>query len=229
MPPTVDIVIKSYPPDYGWLAYCLKSIAKYASGFNDVIVMLPRSAPLNLTLEKTVYLDTPEGYLQQQVAKLNADLHTGADYVLHVDSDMVFTRSFSPKDFFHAGKPIWSIGPFDPESKKAWYHVMAKCLQECPPYEFMRKCAVLVPRDLYAKLREFIEQTHCISMDAYVMSQPGHEFSEYNCLGFYAWLKHRDRFHWQEINGKEDWPWIQHWSWGGLTPEIRQKLEEITK
>lgn len=230
MTPVVDIVIKSYPTDYQWLAYCLKSIAKYCRGFNDVIVMLPRSHPLNLTLEKVVLLDAPEGYLAQQVAKLNADKHTQADFVLHVDSDMVFTREVTPDYFFKDGKPIWAIGDFDPVSKLAWYHVMAKCLQEAPEHEFMRKCAVIAPRWLYSEFRGFIEARHGMSMDAYVMSQPGHEFSEYNCLGFFSWLKHREAFHWHDTlkDGVPEWPWSQKWSWGGLTPDIKAELERIT-
>ena len=178
---TTDIVIKSYPKDYGWLAYCLSSIQKFATGFNDIIVMLPRSAPLALTCEKVVLLDTPENYLSQQVAKLNADLHTKADYILHFDSDMIFTRPVTPADFFRKGKPSWAITEWGSipgkAEKKAWYHVMAKALQEAPPYEFMRKCGILAPRWLYAEFRAFIQETHGISMEAYVMNQPANELS----------------------------------------------------
>jgi len=228
--PCVDIVIKSYENDYGWLAYCLKSIARYCTGFNNVIVMLPRSHPIDLTLEKVVLLDTTESYLGQQVCKLNADLHTQADYILHVDSDMVFTRPITPDYFFRGKRPIWVIGEFDSVSKHAWYHVMAKCIQDAPPFEFMRKCAVIVPRWLYAEFRAFIEATHGMSMETYVMSQPGHEFSEYNCLGFFAWIKHRESFYWHNTatEGVPDWPWQQFWSWGGLTPEIKAELDRIT-
>ena len=224
------IVIKTYPKDYGWLAYCLKSIAKYCTGFSEVIVIRPREHPLGLTAETEVPVDIPEGYLSQQVCKLNADLHTKADFVLHVDSDMVFTRPVTPDYFFHEGKPVWVTGSFDSISKKAWFHVMAKCLQACPPAEFMRKCAIIAPRWIYAEFRKFIEATHNMTMEAYIMSQPGHEFSEYNCLGFYAHLHHPEAFHWVDLDKEPtpDWPFVQKWSWGGLTPEIRAELEQIT-
>jgi hypothetical protein len=233
--PTVDIVIKSYPADYPWLAYALRSLQKFATGFNDIIVLLPKSSPLNLTAEKVVYLDAPEGYLQQQVAKLNADRHTQADYIVHWDSDMIATAPFTPDIFFHNGRPVWTMTPWGDMpgqvEKKAWYHVMAKCLQECPPYEFMRKCAIIAPRWLYAEFRAFIEATHGMTIEAYVMNQPGHEFSEYNCIGFFAWLKHRDKFHWHDTtkDGVTAWPWKQFWSWSGLTPEIKAEIETLLK
>jgi len=222
---TVDIVIKSHPADYQWLGYCLRSIQKFATGFNQVIVMLPRSAPLKLTAETVVYLDVDENYLSQQVAKLNADQHTKADYCLHFDSDMIFTRPVTPDYFFKDGKPVWTITQWGDipgrVEKKAWFHVMAKALQECPPCEFMRKCAIIAPRWLYPEFRKFIEETHGITMDAYVMNQPGHEFSEYNTLGFFAWLKHREKFHWHdtEIDGVPEWPFKQYWSHSGMKHE----------
>lgn len=230
----VDIVIKSFAPDYGWLAFCLRSIQKFATGFNKVIVMLPRSAPLTLTAEDVVLLDSSESYLSQQVAKLNADHHSEADYILHIDSDCCLTAPLTPDYFFKNGKPIWVITPFDaaPEDeKKAWLHVMVKCLRQMPPYEFMRKNVLIVPRFLYIEFRKFIEQVHGCSMDAYVMSQPGREFSEYNCLGFFAWLKHRDVFYWHDttIDGVPEWPFRQGWSWGGLTSKIREELEGILR
>lgn len=230
----VDLVCKSYGKDYPWLSFALKSVQKFCTGFNQIMVLLPRSEPLNLTAETVVYLDTQESYLHAQVAKLNADLHTEADYLVYFDSDMVFTRPINPRFFFREGKPIWVMSPWDSlykgGEKKAWYHVMAKCLQEAPPYEFMRKCAVIVPRHVLQGFRDFIQRTHGCSMDHYVVSQPGNEFSEYNCLGFYCWLFHRDEFYWHDTSkeGVPVWPFKQFWSWGGLTPEIRTELENIT-
>jgi len=228
--PTVDLVIKSYPADYQWLSLCLRSIQKFATGFNQVIVLLPRSDPLPLTAETVVYLDAPEGYLAQQVAKLNADQHTQADYIVHFDSDMVFTRPVTPDFFFKDGKPIWVVTPFQDKEMRAWMHVMVKCFHKMPPYEFMRKCSIVAPRWIYAKFREFIQDYHGVTMEQYVMNQPANEYSEYNCLGFFAWLHHREVFHWHdtEIEGC-DWPFRQFWSWGGLTPEIREEIESILK
>ena len=41
MKPTIDIFIKSHKPDYKFLQYCLQSIAKYATGVNKIILVVP--------------------------------------------------------------------------------------------------------------------------------------------------------------------------------------------
>lgn len=226
------IVIRSYEKDFPWLVYCLRSIAKFASGFSEIVVVVPDGQnPPTGTNERVVHVfDGQPGYLCQQRDKLKADLFTDADFILHLDSDMILTAPVTPEFFFKKGKPVWTVTPWSVlggEEKKAWYHVMAKALQECPPYEFMRKCAIIAPRELYGEFRAHLEKLHGIEMTAYVMNQPGHEFSEYNCLGFYAWLYHRDKFHWHDttIDGVPKWPFEQRWSWSGLTNKERNEIE----
>lgn len=195
--------------------------------------MLPRSHALSLTSETVVLIDSEESYLGQQVAKLNADLHTQADYIVHIDSDCVFTKPITPDYFFHGGLPLYAITPFHKASKDeqfTWLHVMTKAVRQMPPYEFMRRNCIIYPRFIYQAFREFMQFTHGMTMEQYVMSQPGNEFSEFNCLGFFAWLNYRDAFHWHntETDGVPEWPWRQFWSWqeGGVEPS-RKELEEI--
>lgn len=230
---TVDIVIKSYPADYPWLAYCLRSIQKFASGFNNIIVLLPRSAPLTLTAETVVYLDVEENYMTQQVAKLNADFHTEADFILHIDSDCIFKQPVTPETFMVNGKARWLMTPWAdcPDAEKAWMHVMVKCCRTMPTHDFMRKSTLIVPRWAYAEFRSFIQKTHGVTMDAYVMNQPGRDFSEYNCLGHYLYTNHRDRIHWHDTAVSGHVPQVenQEWSWGGLTSEIKAKLDTLLK
>ena len=38
---TTDIFIKSYRGDFEWLPGCLHSIQKYATGFRDVVIVVP--------------------------------------------------------------------------------------------------------------------------------------------------------------------------------------------
>jgi hypothetical protein len=229
------IFIRSYERDYPWLEYCLRSIQKFATGFWEIVICVPegQDGPLkHLTAEQVVTThDGQPGYLCQQLNKLQADLHTpGADYVLHFDSDMMFTAPVTPEFFFKDGKPVWVVTPWSVltgDEKKAWMHVLVKALQEFPPYEFMRKCATMVPRWLYAEFRAHMEKLHGVTIEQYVMNQPAHEFSEYNCLGFYAWLYHRDKFHWHDttIDGVPKWPFRQRWSWSGLTQQERNEME----
>jgi hypothetical protein len=232
--PSTCIFIRSYQQDLNWLSYCLRSLHKFASGFTEIMVAVPGNEfPLfsHLTAETVIPVhDADPKYLCQQATKMYADAHTGADAILHFDSDMIMTAPVTPDFFFKDGKPIWVITPWTTiygDEKKAWFHVMAKALRECPPYEFMRKCAVIVPRWIYAEFRAHMEKVHGIPLDAYIMSQPGHEYSEYNCLGFYAWLYHRDKFHWHDtsVDGVPTWPFRQFWSYSGLTQQERNEME----
>ena len=225
-----SIFIRSYAKDFHWLAYCLRSIQKFATGFSEIVIACPESdAPLlsHLTEERVIPVHNgPPFYLQQQVDKLKADLHTRADYIVHVDSDMIFTRPVSPADYMRDGNPIWVVTPFMDKEMRAWMHVMVKCFHKMPPYEFMRKCSIIAPGWIYEEFRKFIQEYHGISMEAYVMNQPGNEFSEYNCLGFFAWLNFKDKFYWHDTEKEgADWPFKQYWSYSGMTPGERQEIE----
>src|SRR5206468_8669427 len=35
----VDIFIKTYPGDYVWLEYCIRSLMKYARGFRQIVIV----------------------------------------------------------------------------------------------------------------------------------------------------------------------------------------------
>lgn len=228
------IFIRSYAPDFQWLSYSLRSIQKFATGFCDILIAVPQQdVPKlsHLTVEKVVGVhDGQPGYLCQQNDKLHADMHTRADLVVNLDSDTLFTRPVTPATFMRNGKPLWLITPwhtFLGDEKKAWFHVLAKALQECPPFEFMRKNTITIPRWAYGAFREHMQKLHGITLTEYIMSQPAREFSEFNTIGFYLWLYHRDKIHWHDtsIDGVPESVEHQRWSWSGLTPEIRAEIE----
>ncbi len=230
------IFIRSFRRDFPFLHYCLRSLQKFAVGFSEIIVAVPYDdVPLisHLTAETVIGVhDAQPGYLGQQQDKLNADRHTKADYIIHIDSDCLITEPITPEYFFKDGLPSYTITPFEQareDQKKAWLHTMVKAIRKMPEHEFMRRNCIIYPRFIYAEFREFMLKTHGLPMEAYVMSQPNNEFSEFNVLGFYAWLYHRDALHWHntETDGIPQWPWIQHWSGEGVTPEIRAQYERI--
>lgn len=230
------IFIRSYAKDFPWLQYCLRSIQKYSTGFSEVIVAVPeQDVPLlkDLTAETVIGVhDVQPGYLGQQISKLTADHHTQADFILHFDSDCVFTKPVTPAALMVNGYARWLYTPWeelDAQAKRTWYGVMAKCLLESPPYEFMRKACIIAPRWAYAAFRGFIQATHGMSMEDYVLQQPSNQFSEFNCLGFYLWLHHRNEIEWHDTRaGLPDYGEIQHWSWSGISPNIRKQLEGAT-
>lgn len=231
---TTAIFIRSYAKDFEWLSFCLRSIHKFATGFCDVVIAVPQQDVhklRHLTVEKVIGVyDGQPGYLCQQNDKLHADMHTKAERIVTIDSDTIFVRPVTAETFMREGKPIWMMTPWDAmkggDEKKAWFHCMCKAIQECPTHEFMRKCTPMLPRWAYAKFREFMQQTHGITLTQYIMSQPKHEFTEWNTIGFFLYLYHRESFFWWDttlLGLPEKWE-DQRWSWGGLTPQIKNEF-----
>jgi len=245
--PACDIFIKSYPGDYEWLKYCLRSIDKLATGFRRIVLIVPQvneawmcqpgmgnllSIPLNAPLNVKDVREPENGYLFQQVCKLNADKYTDADFVLFMDSDCVFTRPVTPETFMRNGKPIWLMTPLDKarrDQREAWVPVMTKWMNKVPEYEFMRRHPFMFPHWFFDKIRGFCAQQHNQALDGYIMRQPGRAFSEFNCAGFLAYEHFRDRFSWLNTETDEvpSATILQKWSPGGLTDAIEAELENI--
>lgn len=231
---TTDIIIKSYRGDFPWLPYCLRSIQKFATGFRDIVIIIPETDSLDhLTVERVVKVREPEGdgYMAQQVVKLHADTYTDADFILHIDSDCLFTRPSTPEDFLVDGKADWWITPManaSENARAAWIGPMRKCVGLEPEFEYMRRNTMMVPRQAYGLFRDFIHEKHGVSTEHYVMNQNGRQFSEYNSLGFFLHTHHPDMVHWR--NTEDGFPQPrerQFWSWGGLTPEVKAEINEI--
>jgi hypothetical protein len=62
-----------------------------------------------------------------------------------------------------------------------------------------------------------------------VLAQPPRGFSEFNALGAFAWVHHREAFAWREVPPEEPnegycrW----YWSWSGITPEVESEVERL--
>ena len=207
-----DIFIKTYPRDKMWHEKCLESVALNCSGFRAIV-------------EDCDQIDG-DNYLYQQVAKLNADTKSTADYFLVTDSDTLFTVKITPDTFFSGSKSIWYYAPKEEvlaadSGTKKWFDCMERFLGVAPQHEFMRRQPFFVPRWLLQAFRSFCWRKHGMSVRDYVMQQQ--YFSEWNCLGFYAYTYHRGAFEW-----KTDGPVVcrQFWSPYNQSDADRQALFE---
>jgi hypothetical protein len=228
---TTSLFIKSYRGDFRWLTYCLRSIQKFATGFQEIVIVIPDTDNLDhLTAERVVKVkESGTPYLFQQVVKMYADTYTDADFISFVDSDCIFVEPVTPETFMTDGKVNWLYTPWEhiPEDVK-WREVMQKCLGEDPPAEMMRRHPQMIPRWALEEFRGFVAQKHGVSLEHYILSQPGRSFSEFNVCGFYLWLYHHDKIHW--INTEDYLPptvLSQYWSWGGITPEIEAEVKTL--
>ena len=235
-----DIFIRSYYKDLEWLGYCLASIDRFCSGFRSVIVVVPQASWSRLRelghVASNVRFDVCDNYrddyLGQQVTKLHADLYTDADLICHVDSDCIFARPFSPADLLHESRcrilmrPIESLGHLRPWQRPTETFLGWKIL-----YDFMQHPPFTFPRRIYAEIRNHVLRVHSIDLPRYITSQPPRGFSEFNVLGAYAYERHRDWFTWVDVTADISREYAArcqwYWSWGGLTPKIRQEIEIV--
>jgi hypothetical protein len=224
---SVDIFYRSYSGDFNWLALSLLSVKKYAHGFGKVHIAIPASdIGLLPKCDGEVHLIEPkakDGYMDQQITKLYADEFCKAEYVMHLDSDCILTKDVSPMDLFLDGKPVYlrEDGCVSP-----WMDISARSLGWRDSYEYMRRLPITYPRWLYGEFRAFMASKHGMSLDQWVANQPGHEFSEFNTMGQWAYEFHRSEFTWLE---PKDVPSFckQYRSWDGLTDEAREQIKVI--
>lgn len=228
---TTDIFIRSYVNDLCWLTYSLKSINQRAKGFRDIHIVVPQGQAehlKHLTLEKIhecpIYGDD---YLGQQITKLMADTYTDADFILHIDSDTVFTQDVTPDTFVVDGKPIIYHEPYSKVGLEPWYPVVSEVLGWAPENEFMRRFPFVYPRWIYKLLRGYIEEKYSMSFEQYVVNRPYRSFSEFNIIGEYAWKKHHDQFEWRDPLADPTYV-RQFRSWDGLDQHL-EEIEELTK
>lgn len=112
----VTMFIKTYAKDFPWLHYCLKSIKKYAHGFDRLVVAANQEdirtfmgnqewmnmfndEAINLELKLTEpYMD---GYIGQQIAKIKAYeiCHQKNGIILFMDSDCILIDEMSVDDY----------------------------------------------------------------------------------------------------------------------------------
>ncbi len=239
---TTDIFLRSYAGDLEWVPYALRSIHKFVTGIRDIIVCVPANdyaefKALRFTREILVSsrFDDRNGYMDQMNDKLQAFLYTDADTILFWDSDVIAIRPFSPSDLLIDGKPRWLITPYaklvkaDGTPDVPWQPITERALKCQVAYEAMRAHPLLAPAEALISFRMFMEKTHGTSLGEYIARQSNRDFSEWNALGAWGFYYAPQYFSfWNtEENGVPE-PFVkQNWSWGGITPEIREEMERI--
>lgn len=241
------ILIVSHQKDYQWLSYCLRSIAKYASGFDEIRLAIPYtdSGPLtydvlrqysgSIPLHVSLHDQWPEnGMLFHEWLIIDADeLCPEADFIAHIDSDCFFTEPVTPGDYFVDGKPVLLYGEYEWLAKRFstpallfWRDVTQKALGGGVVYEFMRRHPAVHYRKTYRTTRDAIERHTGKDAASYIRSCQGvwpHGFAEFPTLGEVAWRHFHDDYHWiDHANGRPHDKLIQFW--GHAAPELPQKI-----
>lgn len=237
-----DIFIKSYPKDYPWLEYALRSIRKFVTGYRQIILVIPTRTGINPDLLNDADIDVwlrPEmdpGYLWQQACKLMAPGFSDASLWLYHDSDCIYTKPFHPQDMLTADGRIRLLktpyavierdyqkqGKFFP-----WRGPTQTVLNRPVEFEYMRRFPFLIPTNVIRGFRHHIRSLHGMYPEEYIMGQKS--FSEFNALLAYADFEHRNSFEFQNTEELKELPPTvirQFWSHAGIEAH-RAEIEGI--
>lgn len=96
----IDIFYKSYAKDFEWLYYSLKSIKKYLTGYNKIVIVIPEQDKDllqhalidDLDCEVNLVDEYGNGYIYQQFIKMTAHKYCASKFILYSDSDLVFNK-----------------------------------------------------------------------------------------------------------------------------------------
>jgi hypothetical protein len=226
----VDIFIRTYSKDLEWLAYALKSIHKNVTGFRQVIVAIPNDKLLkHLTLEKVVEVeDLPDGYIGQQMTKIQAWRYTDADAVLFWDSDTVALEKVDVSEFFKEGKPIIYKTKYS-SIDTPWQPITEAAIGDKVEWEYMRRMPLLYWRDTLVNTEQLLFQIHDCSLKEYLGNLKHRAFSEFNTIGALAEKHEAERYEFIDTETGDMTPVKikQFWSWGGITNEVKKEIERI--
>lgn len=239
---TTQIFIVTFAPDFQYLKFCLRSLVKFAQGFNGVRILVPtqdRTALESLVAEVPGTAGLPvicltgdewpgQGMLWHMMQILLTDQWCPyADFVLHLDADCVFTEPVTPDYYIKAGdKPILFYESFASLGVKhtevlRWQEVTRNCLPFDPPYETMRQHPEIYHRTLYEQTRKRIQEKTGESVETYLRKQRNEypqTFCEFVTLGNVAMHDFPAQYNLYDV-GKLPWPHAKlHQAWSHRPP-----------
>lgn len=236
-PPKVSIFIRSYAKDRPWLEYCLQLLEQRAD-VSDITVVIPRTdekafADFHWRGVWVQFVDriSPDGYVDQQASKCYADRYCGGDFILHVDSDMLLTRTLDLGSYFEGGKPKLIFRRWEEcGTAICWRQITKDALRAAPQFEFMPCCGIVYHRSTHELFRRYIEGVHGTRFDAFIKGRPHRYFSEFNALGNFSHLFTPDAYSFVRCQGpgvdSYPRPFRQFFSHDGVEKH-REEIERI--
>jgi hypothetical protein len=230
----VSIYIRTYKRDIAWLDFCLQSIHRNLKGWDEIVVGVPAGQESHLRhLEGERKVSCPrfrEDYVGQQVAKLQAHRHVRGDYVLFVDSDVVFLPGADVRDFLDDGKPVIGKVRYEAMARRGeaavkWQAAVENLFGRKPEWEYMRSHGARLYHT--ATLRAL--EARFPELETYARGVPKRLFSEFNLLGYFAEQHEPERYRFVDAD-TEPMPAPrsrQFWTVDGLTPATLAELAAL--
>ena len=215
----VDIFIRTYHADLKWLEHALRSIQMHVTGYRQIIVAIPNAKLLShLTVEKVVEVeDLADGYIGQQLTKMEAWKYTDADAVVFWDSDVIACEPVDVSEWMKDGKPLIYKTRYS-EIEAPWKPITEKAVGFEVEWEYMRRMPLLYRNETLRNCCEYMEGLHGKSVKDYLKLVPHRSFSEFNVMGAFAERYESDGYVFQDTSAVElpKNKVRQFWSWSGL-------------
>lgn len=215
----IDIFIKSYYKDFKWLRYSIKSIAKFATGFNKVIILIPRTdlndfnrlveIPNGLNIEIHLLDEYGNRYLYQQWCKMNAHNYSKAEYIMFIDSDCIFYKPIDISKLVENKSKILYTDYSKVGDAICWKAPTENFMNEPQQYEFMRRNGLIY-------LRSSLETIHSLVPNLQDIIMNSERFSEFNAIGAWCFKNEKDKYNFVNTDNweYEDEVVMQGWTWG---------------
>jgi hypothetical protein len=241
---STSIFIRSYRGDFQWLRYCLRSIRKFVSGFDEIALVIPTTDRGELPADVAAMADRlhlrteqTHGYIDQQITKLRAHHYTTSERILFVDSDCVFFQPCTVDDFTRDGKPLllktayevfrrYEIETGKRQNVLCWQKITENLIGFPVEFEYMRR----IPMMHLAETLACIEAQYPHLMDK-ARRIRDNSFSEFNIMGAIAEKYLADHYVFSDTESEPLPPKYceQYWSWGGMSNELKETLECVCK
>ncbi len=192
----IDIFIKSYYKDFKMLNYCLKSIEKYLTGYNKIVIVIPKKdyqiyqsiVHTNLPIELHVVEEYGDGYLYQQFIKMTAYKYCDSQFIMYVDSDCIFDKHINIQSLVSNGQPEILYTHYSKvEEAICWKQCTERFMNDVVEFEFMRRLPLIYHR-------ETLETIHNLEPNLESVVMNSGRFSEFNALGAWAFVHQKDKY-----------------------------------
>jgi glycosyltransferase involved in cell wall biosynthesis len=226
----ISIFIRTYRNDLKWFEYCIEGIKKNLSGWGEIVVCVPvgqnhyfkKHEKEFKFVNSKIYKDD---YIGQQISKLEAWKHCNGDYILYVDSDVIFFKGAKVEDYFLNNKPVILKHRYELVGEaKVWQPVVEKLFQDKVEYEYMRRAPQLFHKSTVKRFSEAFPD-----IENYGKSQPYRQFTEFNFLGYFTETTEPENYEFidLEFNEAPENKCKQFWSWSGLTRDEKREIQSL--
>lgn len=224
----ISLFIRSYPGDFEWLRYSIRSMRKNMTGVTEKVLVTPKcTLPLDISsfFDKVFQVkEAKHGYIAQQVDKIQAHKYVTNPYILYSDSDCIYYQPYDATQMIVDGKVNLYYTPYDTLDGNVlnWRDITYKIMGIKPTLEYMRCFPIMHLKEVS------MEVDMSSKLHKYIAALQDNALSEFNCLGLQAHVYHSSQYN--LINTLDEFPKMQakqYWSWGGITDDIRKELETI--